>query len=139
MNLSHPQALLRVASFEGKIPTDKRVDGEAFNMTNGDPWLFWGAARFVSTIAGYPIREQEVWKIPMELVCFFMTIWEVVYWLITLGGEPEIKTRMLRYTQQVRTFDITKARERLEFEPRVSLEEGFRRGVNWHLEQEKKK
>lgn len=108
-------------------------------MTNGEPWLFWGAARFVSTTAGNPISEQEVWKIPLELVCFFVTIWEVVYWLITLGGEPEIKTRMLRYTQQVRTFDITKARERLEFEPRVPLEEGFRRGVSWCLEHEGKR
>ena len=108
-------------------------------MTNGEPWPFWGAARFVSNAAGYPITEQEVWKIPLELVCFFMAIWEAVYWVFTLGGEPEVKARMLRYTQQVRTFDITKARKRLGFEPRVSLEEGFRRGVNWHIEQDKMK
>ena len=119
------------------MPTNKRVDGEAFNMTNDEPWPFWEAARFVSTIAGYPITEKEVWKIPMELVCFFMTIWEAVYWVVTWGGEPEVKTRMIRYTQQVRTFDITKARERLGFEPRVKLEEGFRRGVNWYLSQGK--
>ncbi|KAJ4291679.1 hypothetical protein N0V90_009574 [Kalmusia sp. IMI 367209] len=78
-------------------------------------------------------------KIPMELVCFFMAIWEVVYWVFTFGGEPEVKARMLRYTQQVRTFDITKARERLGYEPRVTLEDGFRRGVNWHIKQDKQK
>jgi sterol-4alpha-carboxylate 3-dehydrogenase (decarboxylating) len=108
-------------------------------MTNGEPWRFWGAARFVSNAAGYPITEEEVWKIPLELVCFFMTIWEVVYWVFTLGGEPEVKARMLRYTQQVRTFDITKARERLGFKPRVTLKEGFRRAVNWHLEHDKQR
>jgi sterol-4alpha-carboxylate 3-dehydrogenase (decarboxylating) len=75
----------------------------------------------------------------MEIVCFFFGIWEFLYWLITFGGEPEVKTKMLRYTQQVRTFDITKARERLGFEPRVPLDEGFRRGVNWHMKQEKLK
>lgn len=104
-------------------------------MTNGDPWLFWGAARFVSTAAGFPITEQKVWKIPMELVCFFMSVWEMIYWVFTLGGEPEVKARMLRYTGQVRTFDITKARQRLGYEPRVSMEEGLRRTVDWHLAQ----
>lgn len=104
-------------------------------MSNGEPWLFWGAARLVSNAAGYPVTEQEVWKIPIEIVCFFFGIWEFLYWLITFGGEPEVKTKMLRYTQQVRTFDITKARERLGFEPRVPLDEGFRRGVNRHMEQ----
>jgi len=107
-------------------------------MTNGEPWLFWGAARFVSTCAGYPIAEKHVWKIPMELVCFFMAIWEFIYWIFTFGGEPEVKAKMLRYTGQVRTFDITKARERLGFEPRISVEEGFRRAVDWHLARDKR-
>ncbi|CAI6339895.1 unnamed protein product [Periconia digitata] len=131
------KALLKAATSEGKVPENKRVDGEVFFMTNGEPWLFWGAARFVSNAAGYPITEQQVWKIPMELVCFFMQIWELVYWVFTFGGEPEVKAKMLRYTGQIRTFDITKARERLGYEPRVSMEDGFRRGVKWHLDQDK--
>ncbi|KAF1950450.1 putative sterol-4-alpha-carboxylate 3-dehydrogenase, decarboxylating [Byssothecium circinans] len=124
--------LLRASRAEGRIPDNERVDGEVFNLTNGKPWPFWKAARFVSTAAGYPIAEKDVWKIPLELVCFFMGIWEFIYWIVTLGREPEVKVRMLRYTAQVRTFDITKARERLGYEPRVSLEEGFRRAVEWH-------
>lgn len=75
---------------------------------------------------------------PMELVCFFMGIWEFIYWIFTFGGEPEVKAKMLRYTGQVRTFDITKARERLGYEPRVSIDEGFRRAVDWHLAKDKK-
>ncbi|KAF2702971.1 putative sterol-4-alpha-carboxylate 3-dehydrogenase, decarboxylating [Pleomassaria siparia CBS 279.74] len=131
------KALLRAANQDGPIAEKERVDGEAFNLTNGDPWLFWGVARFVSTAAGYPIEEKDVWKIPMEIVCFFMAIWEFIYWVATLGGEPEIKARMLRYTEQVRTFDITKARERLGYKPRVSIEDGLRRGVAWHVEKSK--
>lgn len=111
------------------------MDGEAFNMSNGEPWLFWGAARFVSTAAGYPVEEKDVWKFPMALVCFFMAIWETLYWIATLGGTPEVTRKMLRYTEQVRTFDITKARERLGFNPKVSVEEGFRRAVSWNLAQ----
>ncbi|OAG12861.1 putative sterol-4-alpha-carboxylate 3-dehydrogenase, decarboxylating [Paraphaeosphaeria sporulosa] len=133
------QALLHTASSDASIPANKHVDGEAFNMTNDEPWPFWEAARFVSNTTGFPMAEHEVWKIPMELVYFFMAIWEAIYWVFMLGGEPEVKARVLRYTQQVRTFDITKAREGLGFEPRVTLEERFRRGVNWHREQDKQK
>lgn len=77
----------------------------------------------------------------MGVACFFMAIWEWLFWLGTWGGTPPITRRMLKYTAQVRTFDITKARERLGFEPRVGMEEGLRRGVEWNLarEAEKKK
>jgi len=108
-------------------------------MSNGEPWLFWGAARFVSTVAGYLIDEKEVWKIPMGLVCFVMAIWEFIYWVLTFGGTLKVTGRMVRYTGQVRTFDITKARKRLGYDPKVSVEEGFRRAVEWHLAREKEK
>jgi sterol-4alpha-carboxylate 3-dehydrogenase (decarboxylating) len=105
-------------------------------MSNGEPWSFWGAARFVSTAAGYPIEEKDVWKIPVDVVCFFMGTWEWIYWLFTLGGTPEVTARMIRYTAQVRTFDITKARKRFDYDPKVSVSEGLRRGVHWHIQQE---
>jgi sterol-4alpha-carboxylate 3-dehydrogenase (decarboxylating) len=108
------------------------VDGEAFNMTNGKPWPFWAVARYVSNLAGYPITEKEVWKIPLVVACFFMAIWEWMYWIATWGGTPPVTRKMLKYTAQIRTFDIMKARKRLGYEPRVSMEEGFRRGVEWY-------
>ncbi|PVH96054.1 putative sterol-4-alpha-carboxylate 3-dehydrogenase, decarboxylating [Periconia macrospinosa] len=119
-------------------PGDKRIDGEAFNMTNGDPWRFWDAARFVSNAAGYPVKEEQVWKLPMAVVCLLAQIWGFMYALFTLGGEPEVQAKMLRYTGMVRTFDITKARGRLGYKPRVSMEDGLRRAVRWHLERAKK-
>jgi sterol-4alpha-carboxylate 3-dehydrogenase (decarboxylating) len=131
------QALLQTIEPAIPIPEDKRVDGEAFNISNGEPWLFWGAARFVSTAAGYPVEEKDVWKIPLELVCFFMAIWELIYWLATFGGTPEVTTRMLRYTAQVRTFDIMKARKRLGYDPKVSVPEGLSRAVEWRRKQER--
>ncbi|KAF2792462.1 putative sterol-4-alpha-carboxylate 3-dehydrogenase, decarboxylating [Melanomma pulvis-pyrius CBS 109.77] len=130
------QALLRAAHSTTPIPESERVDGEAFNLSNGKPWPFWAVARYISTTAGYPIAEKDVWKIPMGVACFFMAIWEWLFWAGTWGGTPPITRRMLRYTAQIRTFDITKARERLGFEPRVSMEEGLRRGVEWNLARE---
>lgn len=84
----------------------------------------------MSTAAGFPITAQNVWKIFMEPVCFLMKIWEIIYWLLMFGGGPEVKAEMSRYTGQVRTFDITKARQRLGYESRVNMEESLRRAVN---------
>tara|TARA_R110002003_G_scaffold534_23_gene20388 strand:+ start:26020 stop:27120 length:1101 start_codon:yes stop_codon:yes gene_type:complete len=132
------KALLRASRTSASEEDSKRVDGEAFNLSNGEPWPFWEAARFVCREGGYPIEEKDVWKIPMDVLSFFMVIWEAIYWVLTLGGSPPVTLKMMKYTAQRRTFDITKARERLGYEPRVSVADGFRRGVQWHMEQRKK-
>ncbi|KAF1844458.1 putative sterol-4-alpha-carboxylate 3-dehydrogenase, decarboxylating [Cucurbitaria berberidis CBS 394.84] len=134
------QALLRIAQSDKHAleNEEKRVDGESFNLSNGDPWPFWQAARFVCKEGGYPIAEEDVWKMPIGVLSFFMVIWESIYWLLTLGGTPPVTLKMMKYTAQRRTFDITKAKERLGYVPRVSVAEGFRRGVHWHLAREKK-
>lgn len=94
---------------------------------------------YVSNLAGYPVTEKEVWKIPLVVACFFMAIWEWVYWVGTWGGTPPVTRKMLKNTAQIPTFDITKARKRLGYEPSVSMEEGLRRGVEWHLTRDSKK
>lgn len=37
---------------------DKRVDGEAFVITNDEPWPFWEFIRTVGATAGYPTRKE---------------------------------------------------------------------------------
>lgn len=127
------KALLSAAHSNASVDEGKRVDGEAFNLSNGEPWPFWEAARFVCREGGYPIEEKDVWKIPIEVLSFFMVIWETIYSLFTFGGAPPVTLKMMKYTAQRRTFDITKARERLGYEAQVSVAEGFRRGVQWHM------
>lgn len=68
---------------------------------------------------------------------FLMTVWEWIFWAFTAGGTPQVTVKMLRYTTQTRNFDNTKAKKRLGYVPRVSIEEGLRRGVEWHLNRDK--
>jgi sterol-4alpha-carboxylate 3-dehydrogenase (decarboxylating) len=42
---------------------------------------------------------------------------------------------MIKYTAEVRTFDITKAKIRLGYRPRVVMKEGIRRAIRWHMPQ----
>jgi len=43
---------------------------------------------------------------------------------------------ILKYTAQVRTFDIGKAKERLGYRPEVGMEEEIKRAMRWNLERE---
>lgn len=125
--------LLEESTSRVPIPDALRVSGEAFFLTNDDPRPFWDFSREVSAIIGKPLADQDIWTLPLGLVCFFVGILEWATWIVKLGGQPSITTNMLKYTAQVRTFNITKARQRLGYEPRVSMGEGIRRAVQWHL------
>ncbi|RYF39683.1 MAG: NAD-dependent epimerase/dehydratase family protein [Cytophagaceae bacterium] len=131
-------ALIRASQRDVPEDESKRVDGEAFNLSNDEPWLFWEAARYVCRQGGYPVAEQDVWKIPVNVLVVVMVLWEYIYWVVTLGVSPPVTARMVKYTAQRRTFVVTKAKERLGYVPRVGVAEGLRRGVEWHMAREKK-
>lgn len=136
-HITAARALLRTSRSRERVPKDKRIDGEAFNLTNDDPWPFWEAVRFISREIGYPVEEKDIWKVPIGVVVVLMTIFETIYWILTLGGKPETQLTMMLFTVQYRTFDVTKAKERLGYKPRVNMETGWRRGLKWYLEYEK--
>ena len=101
-------------------------------MTNDDPWLFWEFSRFVASEIGKPIPDSQIWTIPLGVACFFVKIMEWAIWIGTFGGKPSITTDMLKYTAEIRTFDITKAKQRLDYRPRVEMKEGIRQAIGWH-------
>ena len=49
-----------------------------------------------------------------------------------LGIEPPLYPRRLDFFLKDRAFDITKAREKLGWEPQVSLEQGIQRTLEWY-------
>jgi nucleoside-diphosphate-sugar epimerase len=49
-----------------------------------------------------------------------------------LRVEPPLHRRRLRFFKHNRAFCIDKARQVLGYEPRVDVEEGFRRTVEWY-------
>ncbi|KAH6665547.1 hypothetical protein B0J14DRAFT_606334 [Halenospora varia] len=126
------------------IPQSRKVAGEAFFITNDEPIEFWGFARLVWHLAGDRTPAEKIIVVPMWLAFFFASMAEWIVWALSAGKRrPEKfnKTQMENCSQD-RTFDVSKAKERLGWEPRVSLEEGTRRGVEWAVrdrEQRKRK
>ncbi|KAL4961295.1 3-beta hydroxysteroid dehydrogenase/isomerase family-domain-containing protein [Aspergillus stella-maris] len=58
-------ALLEASGKEQTHDISTRGDGQVFNVTNDDPWLFWGFQRAVSAAIGKPVRKRDIIVIPL--------------------------------------------------------------------------
>lgn len=113
----------------------ERVDGEAFAITNDEPWYFWTFTRALAAAAGYPIKEENVVKIPWTLMMGVAWLLEWGYWVLSVGRkEPRLNRARVKYTTMQRTLDITKAKIRLRYRPQVGMQEGIERSARWFLE-----
>ena len=72
------------------------------------------------------------WGIPMWLARAMAVVTEKIVWAISFGRRKPLKftTATMDNLSTEKTFSIEKARERFGYVPKVSLEEGVRRGVS---------
>jgi sterol-4alpha-carboxylate 3-dehydrogenase (decarboxylating) len=108
-------------------PDPTGVAGEAFFITNGEPVPFWEFARAVFRAAGDTTRPDQIRVVNRTVALCIAWVSEWVAWLT--GTKPVLATAQVKYTTMHRWYNITKARERLGYEPEVDWEEGVRRGV----------
>ena len=116
---------------------DPIVDGEAFNITDGDPLPFWTFSRMIWRTAGDKTRSDQIRAIPGWLAQFVAQGIDWAYYLCTLGRlRPplNISPLYIQYTIDNNTYDISKARERLGYIPIADREEYIRSSVAWELE-----
>ena len=114
-----------------------KVDGEAFHITDGDPQPFWEFSRQLWRLAGDKTRPEKVTIVPGWLALSMARGLEWGYFLFTLGRvRPPLKMSLLyiQYTIYNSTYDISKARARLGYEPIVDKEAHLRSSIAWELE-----
>jgi sterol-4alpha-carboxylate 3-dehydrogenase (decarboxylating) len=115
-------------------PNERKVDGEAFVITNDNPWPFWDFTRAVGPAAGYSVKKEEIYVIPASLMWIFVLITECLYWCFTFGAmEPRFTRAKIKYMTINRYFDISKAKTRLGYAPQINIEDGIQRTVQWYL------
>jgi sterol-4alpha-carboxylate 3-dehydrogenase (decarboxylating) len=134
------EALLR--EFDGRADRDGplKVNGEAFFITNDDHWPFWEFVRAIAAEAGHPVPKDKVQVIPATAYYAFAIVAEWAVWAFSLGAkESTINRRMVKYLTMTRTFDISKAKERLGYRPQVTMQEGIKRAVQYYLAHESDK
>lgn len=108
-------------------PDPSGVAGEAFFITNGQPHPFWDFPRAIFRAAGDPTPKDQIRVVPRSVA--LSVAWAVEWFAWLAGSKPFITVPIVKYTTMHRWYNITKARERLGYEPKVDWEEGIRRGV----------
>jgi sterol-4alpha-carboxylate 3-dehydrogenase (decarboxylating) len=116
-------------------PEDESVDGEAFVITNDEPWRFWDFVRAVGTAAGCGVKKENVWVVPTWVYYAIAVIAEWGVWLFTFGRkESQINRKMIRFFSMTNTFDISKAKKRLGYRPQWTTQEGIDKAVQAFLQ-----
>ncbi|KAG4429985.1 hypothetical protein IFR05_014535 [Cadophora sp. M221] len=112
------------------------VDGEAFFITDDNPMSYWALRRKMWDHAGYVQKVEDVKIISGSVIMALALILEWIYLIFSFGyKQPKIiRTRKLEWVCLNRTFDISKAKERLGYSPKVSTNEAVKSAVEWALE-----
>lgn len=106
----------------------KKAAGQAYFITNMEPIKFWEFVAQILEGLGY---ERPRIKVPAIAV---MPIAYVIEWTYMLFGRfgmkvPQLIPSRIRLLSGNRSFDSSKAKERLGYEPVVPLQEGIKRTV----------
>ncbi|KAH8800921.1 hypothetical protein F5884DRAFT_809405 [Xylogone sp. PMI_703] len=110
-------------------PEQRKVDAEAFVITNDEPLLFYDFTRKIYRLLGANMDEKPI-VIPRFLALFLATIYASICSLI--GAKPVLNPVMIRFTTMVRYFSIQKAKTRLGYKPLCSIDEGIEQTVEWY-------
>lgn len=108
-------------------PDPAGVAGEAFFITNDTPVLLWDFARAIQRAAGDTTTPDQIRVVNPTVAYCVAWVCEWVAWFT--GSKPVVSTAMVKYLTMNRWYNITKAKERLGYRPKVDWEEGVRRGV----------
>ena len=81
-----------------------KVDGEAFNITDGNPIPFWDLSRLVWRAAGDTTTPKDVFVIPAWIAMAMANVAEFVFWIGTLGRERPKMLNRLVITHCVRNY-----------------------------------
>lgn len=127
------QKLMDIDELSVPPSAEERVDGEAFFITNGQPYLFWDFARAIWAAAGDKTDPKSVWVIPKNVALLLATVVEWIFWILFWGRkEPSLTRRKINFSTMNRTYCIDKARKRLGYKPLVNMEDSIIRSVQWY-------
>jgi sterol-4alpha-carboxylate 3-dehydrogenase (decarboxylating) len=117
-------------------PREKRVDGEAFIISDGENVPFWLFTRMTWRHAGDNTKLEEVTIVPGWLALALASALEYLFAILTFGQiRPplSISRLFIQVTIYNATYRIDKARERLGYNPVVDHDGNLKRSVEWEL------
>ncbi|KAM6517938.1 hypothetical protein FSOLCH5_006709 [Fusarium solani] len=113
-----------------------KVDGEAFNISDGVPMPFWHHIKLIWKTALGQDELKNLTILPAWVMIVAVNVVEWVLWIFTLNmAKPPVELRRvsLDYCLNTHTYSIEKARERLGFEPVSDHDAVLVESVKWML------
>ncbi len=102
---------------------NKNIAGEAFFITNGEPIKLWDFINAILTANDYNVIDKQISKrIALVIAWIMETINKVTF----SGKEPVLTRFAVKELCTSHWFDISKARNRLSYNPEISLKEGLK-------------
>lgn len=111
------------------VGTCEQALGEVFTLAGGE---YTTLNELVNSIADAVGKQHPRWRIPFYPVFLASILCDRLCRMI--GLEPILYPRRVEFFYKDRAFDVTKARNLLNYSPRVSLEDGLKRTAVWYQE-----
>lgn len=108
--------------------TAEGIDGEVFNITNGEPEEF---QVLLEQFCNAAEEEAHFLKLPFSLVYKIACVLEWIYCVFSLQSEPVLTRYTVCTLAFSQTLNIEQARKKLGYEPKKTLEEGIRDYGRW--------
>ena len=107
------------------------MDGEAFNITDGERHRFLGLSKNYLEGPGHEVKDEKLWILPTWLALIIVDMLERLFWLLTLRTRrPKLLGRQqVEHSCFSHTYRIDKAREKLGCNPKATFEEVRRRST----------
>ncbi|MCJ1240353.1 erg26, C-3 sterol dehydrogenase [Varicellaria rhodocarpa] len=135
-NVAHAHILaakkLLAESVRSGTPANKRIEGEAFFVTNDEPVHFWDFTRAVWRAAGDTSDPKRAIVVPKAVGLVVATLVEWIVWIIFFGTrEPSLTRQKIKFSCMTRTYRIDKIKKKLGYEAQVTMDEGIKKSVQW--------
>ena len=124
-----------IHAIEQAITTSEKNCNEAYNISNGKPVNLWDSINEVLDLIGY---KKVFRKIPFNLLYGLAYFLEWKNKLLNLQKEPVLTKYSVGVLAKSFTFDISKAKEKLNYRPQQSTREAIEEFAEWYLEREVK-
>ena len=103
--------------------------GQKYNISNGEPKPFKEIIEMLFNRLSMPLNFK---KIPKPLASLIAASSEVLHRFFLKNTEPKLTRYTVGVLSQGQTLDITKAKNELNYNPLISIEEGISRFINWN-------